>query len=578
MRSRLLSLLIFLFPFLSAFPRIVSIGEEGIKVDYFKSRVSDGGIDFTDRLDAMDSLIKYAENKERYRLYQDKAYLLYENGDYTGAMHEYKRLREELPADSLRLRLWASVEIGIMNFTLSNFRGALEEAYNMLDTPKPDSLRYLNLYAYFLLYDFYSTAKNYKYAKKYIDQGLKELQEITPCAYFPVMEKERFSGVFYRCYADYFLELGNPDAAYSELKKSEKYRSLPDGEMSGYITYGSIARQKGEDSMAEDYFQKALDVETGNFNKTFALLKYIELLLDNGRENDALNLALRYPGLIDKLNGSPLEQQYLRQASRYYSIKGDKTKEVEMLRRIIDAKDSLNAAMMSWEAKEFVDHYENRKIESLICGLQRENRMRMWLVLAVSLAAAMTATLALGLWRRHRRLRKNAEAMDSQMADKDSRHMEEMRETAEALTIRNQQLSSMAMHTATLNEAIDNIRRIADNKSEPMDERLSHIASILKKLSLQDNIWEIFRTYFESVNQSFFNNLYNRHPDLTNGEVRMCAFIFMGFSNKEIASMTSRSVRTVEVVKRNIRKKMGITEPTESYLRRLSLSVPEESG
>ena len=92
----------------------------------------------------------------------------------------------------------------------------------------------------------------------------------------------------------------------------------------------------------------------------------------------------------------------------------------------------------------------------------------------------------------------------------------------------------MTMCMARLNDALDSIKDIADNKKSAQDERLAQISAILKDLSRQDNIWEIFRTYFESVNQSFFNNLSSLHPDLTNGEERMCAFILMGLSNKEI--------------------------------------------
>ncbi len=105
-------------------------------------------------------------------------------------------------------------------------------------------------------------------------------------------------------------------------------------------------------------------------------------------------------------------------------------------------------------------------------------------------------------------------------------------------------------------------------------EKIASISTIVKDLAGQENIWDVFRAYFESVNQSFFNNLYSAHPDLTPGEIRMCAFILMGLSNKEIAAMTNRSVRTIEVVKHNIRKKFDIAEPTESYLRRLAACQP----
>lgn len=59
-------------------------------------------------------------------------------------------------------------------------------------------------------------------------------------------------------------------------------------------------------------------------------------------------------------------------------------------------------------------------------------------------------------------------------------------------------------------------------------------------------------------------------PDLTKAEIRMCAFMLAGMTNKEIAAATNRSVRTVDCIKYNLRRKLPTEEPTETYLRRLS--------
>lgn len=45
--------------------------------------------------------------------------------------------------------------------------------------------------------------------------------------------------------------------------------------------------------------------------------------------------------------------------------------------------------------------------------------------------------------------------------------------------------------------------------------------------------------------------------------------ISMGFSNKEIAELTNRSIRTIESVKYTIRKKLNIEGPVETYLQKL---------
>lgn len=544
---------------------------DNLKYDYFKTRLNDNRLGRKDKINAIDSLIKYSDGPT-YSLYNNKAQLLYEEGDYAASMETYKMLRDIAPEDSLRLRLFAEAKIGIMKFTMSNFRGALESIYKVLETPKPDSLRYIEHYAYFSLIDFYTTAGNYPLARKYIDLGLTGLPDIPESKNFPKTEKNRFHGIWHRTLASHFLTIGEPDKAYLELKKAEKYPAHIDGLMTSYVIYAAIARKKGDNEMAEGYLQKALDIETDNFNKTFVLVNYMDLLLATGRARDAVLLTNKYSETVDKVKGSPLEPDYLFILGKYYSMTGDHSNEVKTLYRIITTRDSIYRAMVMWEAEELAGHYENEKKEHIIANLKKENQKRMWLVLAVSVTGVVAVLVAIYTWRRHRKVKMNATALGDQIITQETQHKEALRESAESLTLRNQQLSSMTMYMARLDEALSQIKGLAHDKSMPDEKRLSVISSVVNELSRQDNVWNIFRTYFESINQSFFNNLYKNHPDLTNGEVRMCAFILMGLSNKEIAAMTNRSVRTVEVVKHNIRKKFGITETTESYIRSLASS------
>ncbi len=91
---------------------------------------------------------------------------------------------------------------------------------------------------------------------------------------------------------------------------------------------------------------------------------------------------------------------------------------------------------------------------------------------------------------------------------------------------------------------------------------------------MQDNMWEMFKTYFEQTHQNFFKSLYRAHPDLSPNEVRMCAYIMLNLTTKEIANITNRSPRTVETVKYRLHKKLGLEEETTSaYLNRIADTI-----
>lgn len=83
-------------------------------------------------------------------------------------------------------------------------------------------------------------------------------------------------------------------------------------------------------------------------------------------------------------------------------------------------------------------------------------------------------------------------------------------------------------------------------------------------------MWELFSMQFEMTNRKFLDLLSERHPALTKSEKRICAFMLINLSTKEIAELLGRSPRTVDVTKYNIRKKLGITISTEEYLRQVA--------
>ena len=75
-------------------------------------------------------------------------------------------------------------------------------------------------------------------------------------------------------------------------------------------------------------------------------------------------------------------------------------------------------------------------------------------------------------------------------------------------------------------------------------------------------MWDVFKTYFEQTHPDFFKTLYTLHPDLSPNEVRMCAYIMLNLTTKEIAGLTNRSSR--------------ISQPNEKHM--ISVNIFCETG
>lgn len=53
--------------------------------------------------------------------------------------------------------------------------------------------------------------------------------------------------------------------------------------------------------------------------------------------------------------------------------------------------------------------------------------------------------------------------------------------------------------------------------------------------------------------------LLKKYPNLSLTELKICALLVLNISSKEIGELTSRSVRTIELTRYNIRKKMNLS-------------------
>ena len=58
----------------------------------------------------------------------------------------------------------------------------------------------------------------------------------------------------------------------------------------------------------------------------------------------------------------------------------------------------------------------------------------------------------------------------------------------------------------------------------------------------------------------FFTNLKERYPDLTPGDLRLCALLRLNMPTKDMARMQNLSVRGVEAARYRLRKKLNLPE------------------
>ena len=87
------------------------------------------------------------------------------------------------------------------------------------------------------------------------------------------------------------------------------------------------------------------------------------------------------------------------------------------------------------------------------------------------------------------------------------------------------------------------------------------IASIITNLgrSQDQNSWNEFEIRFKEVRPGFSSKLQRLHPDLTLNERRICQFLNLDMTSKEIATITKQNPQSIDVARTRLRKKLGLT-------------------
>jgi len=128
---------------------------------------------------------------------------------------------------------------------------------------------------------------------------------------------------------------------------------------------------------------------------------------------------------------------------------------------------------------------------------------------------------------------------------------------------KSKELANSTMAIIKKNEFLMDLKKTVARQKEELgtrypDKYYNHLNNkIDRNISSQDD-WQLFETNFEQAHEQFLRKIKEAYPDLTPSDLRLCAFLRMNLSSKEIAPLLGISVRGVENHRYRLRKKMGL--------------------
>lgn len=339
-----------------------------------------------------------------------------------------------------------------------------------------------------------------------------------------------------------------------------------------------VYRRRGSFDEAEIYLKLALEtLDSELMTPTVPVALYrTEIYLNaaylyqlTGRFADALEVAKQ---CMEVATGSGLQDQIAQSAliiSEVYEQEG----KLDLAHQYLSTHlDYLNQIRRESSFKEIVQVEMRHELDQALqeAKLQRleeqaeEANQRFWLTAVLSLSLLISIVL---LWLFMAQRSRNAKR------ELERRNLElEKSQLNQDLVYKKKELTTTMMYLLEKNQFLVTMaEELSEAKGEFSKKNQTTIQRIINELLKNSSraVWEEFEAHFKEVHFSFYEGLTRAYPDLTLNERRLCAFLRLNLTTKEISAVTHQSTQSINMARFRLRKKLRM-EAEEDLIRFLS--------
>ena len=121
---------------------------------------------------------------------------------------------------------------------------------------------------------------------------------------------------------------------------------------------------------------------------------------------------------------------------------------------------------------------------------------------------------------------------------------------------KNRELAISTMSLIKKNEFLNSIKSELSNVEG--NKEIKNVLRIIDRNLNNTDDWKFFQEAFNNADKDFLKKIGEKHPELTPNDLRLCAYLRLNLSSKEIAPLLNISYRSVEVKRYRLRKKMKL--------------------
>ncbi|WP_339751075.1 hypothetical protein [Algoriphagus aquimarinus] len=368
---------------------------------------------------------------------------------------------------------------------------------------------------YFSLINFYRMNGDYELAARYVDSCYQLKEETTNSLLYVTAEDGYLEGMN----GDFPSALAKLDEALDYFQKNDRSYLIVI-----HTLLGKVYLKKGDLNKGADHLNESLRLsEVFQSHSNYKLMSHEALATLYSQTSNFQN-AFQHSREVNRINAeifgpNSKNNKHLFEINDQYRLQKEKEKEL---------------------IKE--QHIANLENE------ERLNILKLWLLGVVLCSLVIYGLLLVKNIRRKHKLEKKA------LAD---RRALELQKTNEILELKNKELTTTALQLIEKDEFIDKLKNNLSDDKGLVD--VNNLKKMIKSVQgSPGSNWKEFEARFTAINQSFYENLQKKFPELTQTDLKICALVKLNFSSKEMASLLGISIESVHTSRYRLRKKFNI--------------------
>lgn len=384
---------------------------------------------------------------------------------------------------------------------------------------------------------------NYEKAFEYMNKSLEIVKQIS--------DKQGIAQNFNNIAGVYMEGLKNYPKALEYFKKAEMVnREINDRYQTGVnlINIGIIYKLLGQPDSALHYYHNAINLFTEinhPLRKADCLLYLSKFYLESD-VNQSRKYALEAFEIGQFHHALPVILEASTLLDQLFLSKGDTSNAYYYSNLKHNVRDSLNSLQNQKAMFKLEFQYNQERIER-----EREHiQLRNWIIYGFVLFGLVTSLVIVSLINSRQRIRMKITRLEKDQIES-------------KLRFKNKELAINLMALLKKNELLEQIseRLIRIEKEGDKRDARGAVSLLNKELkqNIDNKIWKEFSSRFHETNHAFYDKLLQQFPQLSQSELKLCAYLRLNMSTKEISDLTGQRMESIDVARYRLRKKLGIS-------------------